>query len=119
VNLINRRRTERFQLPPMYTSVAVEAADGRVLRGHSYDISEDGVQFELDHPLPPGTPITIEIKLPGPGVLPIAASARIVWTDDSEPGPARMAAEFSGFADQCDRDLLMHEICSGRFLRAA
>ena len=103
----------------MYTFVAVAPhTGGGVMTGHSYDISEGGVQFELDYPIVPGTPVSIEIKLPGPGEQAIAAYGNIVWMDDSEPGPVRMAMTFSGFAHERDRERLLEQVM-GRGARKA
>lgn len=125
---LNRRRHERFALPPMYSAVLVN----RVINGepklqsnydgHCYDISEGGVQFELDEELPYGTPIELNIELPAINsepVRPVTVYANVVWTDTSEPGPVRMAAAFSRFARSEDKERLFKHITSGRLLRAA
>lgn len=126
--IVNRRRHERFSLPPMYSAVTVQLMqEGRVagpLEGHCYDISESGVQFELDDLLPNGTPIELAIHLPGithdrEHNLPVRVCGNIVWKDDSEPGPVRMAVAFSRFAATHDKDRLFRHITSGRLARAA
>ncbi|MBS0188833.1 MAG: PilZ domain-containing protein [Planctomycetes bacterium] len=135
MNALNRRRFERFALQPMYTPVCVREvgpADGVVsgepLEGHAYDISEGGVRFELDHPVKPGTRVTMQITLPaGDGPITdlkgsernIIVFGNVVWLDDSEPGPARMAMTITGYARLGDRERLLRGLGSGRYRRAA
>ncbi len=125
---VNRRTHERFVLSPMYTPVSVRLVDEERfgLEGHAYNISEGGLQFELDRPVPSGTEVAIQITLPqsqwsedigpGPNVL---VFANVIWVDESEPGPVRMAAAFTRFARLGDRERLMKQLGSGRFARAA
>jgi len=127
MNSVNRRRFERFSVLPMYTPVVVRAhAEGSPeLEGHVYDVSEGGVRFELDEAIAPGTPVSIQIVLPGDtrqgadrGVLVIA---NVVWVDvdADEPGPVRMAAAFTRFPKAGDRERLLKQLSSGRYARAA
>src|SRR4051812_44330226 len=113
---INRRRFERFKLQPMYTSVTVSLTDNTAIEGHSYDISEGGVQFELDEALPVGTPVAMEIKLPSRGQpqVCIEVLGNVIWADESEPGPVRMAAAFTAFAIPHDREVLLRHLGAGR-----
>jgi hypothetical protein len=133
---INRRRFERFCLPHMYTGIAVRMLDQPAfdnsgesgLTGHTYDLSEGGVQFELDRALEPGTAVALRIDLPdavtqgwdgmGPGRA-VFIFANVIWMDDSEPGPVRMAAVFTRFARLGDRDRLIRAFASGVLARAA
>jgi len=128
---INRRRFERFAVPAMYTPVRVRRLDEPVLAraGHAYDVSEGGARFELDDPIDPGTPIAIQIALPGaqeirsedaePGRA-VFVFANLIWVNEEDlPGPVRMAAAFTRFARAGDRERLMHRLVSGRFARAA
>jgi len=122
---MNRRRHERFHVVPGFTPVRVRAG-GESLDGHTYDISESGVQFELDHGVPPGTPVMIEIELPAPlsgsrDLIDrvIGVEADIVWTDETEPGPARMAAQFTRFKGEGDRARLYGALARGLVRRAA
>jgi len=115
----NRRRHERFHMVPGFTPVRVRAGS-ECLDGHTYDLSESGVQFELDHPVAPGTQVLIEIELPAPlsGSRDtidriVGAEADIVWTDETEPGPTRMAAVFTRFAGEGDRRRLHHALARG------
>lgn len=124
----NRRQYERFALAPMYTPITARLLDNEEfsLEGHAYNISEGGVQFELDHPIAPGTAIALQITLPtgtaapdiGPGRS-VFVFANIVWLDDEEPGPVRMAATFTRFARLGDKERLLRMISSGRYARAA
>lgn len=100
----NRRRHERFALPPAYTPVCVrllsEADYAR--EGHAYDLSEGGVQFELDDFLAPGTPVVLKIELPNcfgseEQGREVEVLANVAWADESEPGPVRLAAVFTRF----------------------
>lgn len=125
---VNRRRFERFRLPPMYTPIAVRPLDEGEpdLDGHAYDISEGGVRFEVDHAIAPGTPIAMEITLPATleSLEPerrVQAFGSVVWTDEDpdEPGPVRMAAVFTRFAGLGDKARLLGQLSSGSFSRAA
>lgn len=124
----NRRQHERFALAPMYTPIMARLLENEeyTLEGHAYNISEGGVQFELDHPVAPGTTIALQITLPvgaasddiGPGRS-VFVFANVVWTDDEEPGPVRMAATFTRFARLGDQERLARLISAGRYARAA
>ena len=123
---INRRRFERFSLPPMYTPVAVRllADDAYEFEGHAYDVSEGGLQFELDYAIEPGTPVALTLLLPGPGSQEersVCVYANVIWVgvDEDEPGPVRMAAAFTRFARAEDKERLFRVIGSGRLARAA
>ncbi len=125
----NRRLHERFKLPAMYAPVAVRLVEDEQFThsGHAYDISEGGLRFELDRAMPPGTQVALQVTLPGepetddgPGRS-VFAFANIVWLQDEEdePGPVRMAAVFSKFAREGDRERLVRQLGSGRFAKAA
>jgi hypothetical protein len=129
--MIDRRRFARFVVEPMYTPVAVRVMDSGEpgpfdLEGHAYDLSEGGVRFELDRPVPPGTRIAVQITLPsageselGPGRT-IMAFASVVWLDADDPVPPhRMAAVFTHFARACDRERLLRQFATGRYRAAA
>jgi hypothetical protein len=108
----------------MYTPVLVDTGGGpeQIRDGHCYDVSEGGVQFELDEPIELGTAVEIKLELPGQIDDPartVRAFANIVWIDASEPGPVRMAAAFSRFAHASDRERLFGRIVSGQLARAA
>lgn len=130
MNAINRRRFERFALQPMYTPVCVREIDGDAspLEGHAYDVSEGGIRFELDRAVAKGARVTMQITLPS-GQGPIESTrgcersvivfGNVVWQDDSEPGPVRMALAITSFARLGDRERLLKSLGSGRYLRAA
>ncbi|HYE61381.1 MAG TPA: PilZ domain-containing protein [Phycisphaerales bacterium] len=118
LNLHNRRQHERVNVAPMYTHVGVTIpSTGEVLDGHSYDVSEGGVQIELDDAIEPGTQVSMELVLPLVGRIRLADEDRIVrvtgnvaWVDDSEPGPVRLAIAFTRFASEADRARLVEQI---------
>jgi len=116
-----RRRFVRHALPPMYSPMALRTLDSErfAYEGHIYDLSEGGVQFEIDRPLSPGTRAGLRIELPGamafgrsrtpgpasdvgPGRA-VFALGTIVWLSDEEFGPPRMAAVFNQFCRAGDR----------------
>ncbi len=125
----NRRRFPRFTLQPMYTPVSVHLAgdNAPMFEGHAYDISEGGIMFELDRPIAPGTSVYAQVTLPAPCVCDddpaetrsIMVQGNVVWTDDSEPGPVRMALAISRFARHIDRERLLRAISTGRLSRRA
>jgi hypothetical protein len=127
--ITNRRRFERFMLPAAYTAIAIRTLDSDTFdfEGHTYDISEGGLQFELDRGFEAGTQVAIKIELPdavlaagdtGPGRA-VFAFGNIVWMDDSDPGPVRMAVVFTRFARTGDRERLLRTFAAGRLRRAA
>jgi c-di-GMP-binding flagellar brake protein YcgR len=113
---INRRRYERFALSAMYCPIALRTLDTERFghEGHAYDISEGGLMFELDRGFEPGTALAIQLSLPildesedtGPGRA-IFVLGNVVWMDDSEPGPVRLAVAFTRFARFGDRERLL------------
>lgn len=129
---VNRRQYERFLLQPMYTYVRVRPLDrdAYAFEGHAYDLSESGARFELDQPLAPGTPIAMEIQLPGLGIAgtpdigpgrAIYVIGNLIWLDDDgvEAGPVRMAVAFTRFCREGDRARLIRTLSAGRYARAA
>ncbi len=119
----NRRRHERFQLMPMYTTVTAhlhQAEDNAELAGHAYDISESGVRIELDDAVAPGHDLDVQITVPADS-LDITASGSVIrcYESDDDPGPRRIAVEFKHFASDDDRKRLIHWLASGHLQRAA
>ena len=117
------RRYERFRLEPMYTSVTVQRVEGmklQTIEGHAYDISEAGARIELDEALPVGERIGLCLRLPGESRS-IFASGRVVWVHDAEddPGPRRMAVEFTRFLGAEDQSRLMRHVGPRAAPRAA
>lgn len=127
---IDRRRFPRFDLEAMYTTIAVRTLENDTfeLQGHSYDISEGGIRFELDRGIERGTQIAMMINLPtmnagdeahGPDHA-VYVFATIVWIEDeNEPGPIKMAAVFNRWARQGDRERLIAELGKGVYRRQA
>ncbi len=96
------RAEARLTLPAMYTLVRVRPVGAQRYRwtGHIYDISINGMRFELDAPLAPGQRVEIRAMLPGAEHTTIHATGRIIrlHDDSDEPGPARMGMTFESFA---------------------
>ena len=124
----NRRAFERFALPTAYTPMSVRLLSQTTfdLEGHAYDISEGGIRFELDEPIPAGTSVAVKLELPGladdagPGRA-LFATGNVVWIDDEDIdiGPARMAIAFTTFCRAGDRERLLAQLGQQRYLRAA
>ena len=67
---MNLRKANRMAVPPMYSTLAVQAKPFRGAReGHVYDLSESGLRFEIDDPLPVGTDLALEFAVPAAGVI--------------------------------------------------
>ncbi|MFT3686173.1 MAG: PilZ domain-containing protein [Phycisphaerales bacterium] len=126
----DRRQFPRFELEAMYTTIAVRTLelDEFTLEGHSYDISEGGIRFELDRGIERGTQVAMRINLPtmNQGGDPDAAEnavfvfATVVWIEDEdEPGPIKMAAVFNRWARVGDRERLAAELAKGHYRRQA
>lgn len=81
------------------------------LEGHGYDISSNGMRFELDEALAAGTEVTIELYPPAEQ-LPIRIRGTVVrvFSSDDDPGPRRMAVQFTGFDSVKDRERLARRI---------
>lgn len=112
----------------MYAPVAVRllADDQFTYTGHAYDISEGGLRFELDKGIDAGTEVAVQVTLPGepepkggPGRSVFAIANIVRLQEEDEPGPVRMAAVFSRFAREGDRERLAKQLGSGRFAKAA
>lgn len=126
----DNRRHARFRVAPMYTPVVLRTLDNpkHRMEGHAYNVSEGGLQFELDEPIDAGTPVTIELTLPlgegevwdGVSDLPVVRiDGNVVWTDSEEPGPVRMAMIFTKFASEIERELLSSRVLGRKFRNAA
>ena len=118
----NDRAFERFELAPMYTHVTVTRVDAMTMQaveGHAYDVSEAGVRIELDTPLRVEERVAVEMRLPGETAA-IFASGRVVWVNDADddPGPRRLAIEFTRFLSRDDRDRLVRHLGFGTWRRA-
>ena len=126
-NPANRRKHERITVAPMYCPVSLRpiTQDRFEFEGHAYDVSEGGIMFEMDQPFEAGTGVALQITLPGdhPHELDsdrsIYVMGNVIWADDSEPGPVRMAVVFTRFARFGDRDRLLRVLSRGAMLRRA
>lgn len=134
----NRRNDDRFRFSPAYTRVVVIPAapkDDRLARtalfdgldlsgfdpgmgtpaggleGHGYDISMSGMRFELDEELAAGTEVSIELHPPAERD-PIRMRGVVVrvFAHDDDPGPRRMAVQFTAFVRPEDRERLMRRL---------
>lgn len=113
----------------MYAPVAIRllTEEHYAAQGHAYDISEGGLRFELDRGIEAGTQVAVQVTLPGsapddedgPGRSVFAFANIVRLQDEDEPGPVRMAAVFSRFAREGDRERLLRQLGSGRFAKAA
>jgi len=76
--------------------------------GYVYDLSELGMRFEVDDPLPAGQRLEIRALLPGPEQVQFQASGVVVRRHDeaNELGPVRMGLRFEEFKSDADRDRL-------------
>lgn len=120
---IDQRQFERFTLSPMYSSVTAKRNDSETskeLYGHAYDVSEAGVRFELDEAIDPGVSISVDITLPGTQST-VSATGDVVWVNDEldDPGPRRLAIQFTKFRSNEDRFRLLNYLGSAQVRRAA
>lgn len=120
---IDKRQFERFTLAPMYSYVTARRVGGeevKELHGHAYDVSEAGVRFELDEAIDPGETITLDLTLPGTQSS-VGATGNVVWVNDEtdDPGPRRLAIQFTEFKSDKDRFRLLNYLGSAQVRRAA
>jgi len=83
------------------------------LEGHGYDVSLTGMRFELDDELPTGSEVQIEVYPPAENE-PIRMHGVVVrvFSHDDDPGPRRMAVQFTAFATPRDRERLITRIAA-------
>ena len=92
---LNRRNAERFKLGTALVAVVV-GAHGRTaetkgfFEGHAYDVSHDGIRIELDSTLPVGTPVEVEMHMPGMGAMRLIGEVAREFDEIDDPGPRRM-----------------------------
>ena len=120
---VDKREYVRFTLSPMYSSVTarrVGSEEVKELHGHAYDISEAGVRFELDEAIDPGESIAVDLTLPGTQTA-VGATGDVVWVNDEidDPGPRRLAIQFTEFRSEEDRFRLLNYLGSAQVRRAA
>jgi hypothetical protein len=95
-------RQPRYTVDPMYSAVAVLLVGGDAgaepLDGHIYEISLDGMRFELDEPLAGGTRISVAMMLPGcTSAFSAEGCVTRVFDAIDDPGPRRMEMTFDAF----------------------
>lgn len=69
------------------------AGTGRNLAVRLLDLSEVGAKLALAEPLPPGH--LLGVAFYGPHLLPIAGTARVVWTKEAPDGTFVTGVEFA------------------------
>ena len=117
---VDRRVADRFSPQVGYSRVVVSVdkpdRPQSAFEGHAYDVSVNGLRFELDEPLEEGTPIEVELHLPGM-LKSIRSTGRVVRVlDDLEDaGPQRMALTFRSFSSPLDASRLTKHLASGYF----
>lgn len=120
VTLVNRRDANRTPVTAAYSSVAVLADGSREhMTGHIYDISEKGLRFEVDRPLPVGSAIELELLVPPEESIRVSARVVRVFDEADDPGPRRMGAEFIGFGSPGDEARFEGLLDSYHLIRAA
>ena len=126
--VVNRRRYERFATLPMYTAVAVDDPATPVLFWRTRLRHFRGWDPLWWTGRSTRAQVTMRIALPawlaggGRGAEPAAVEvkANVVWIDGhGVPGPVRMAAAFTSFADASDRGRLLGALATGSLRRAA
>lgn len=123
--LAEHRRQPRTKVPAMYTLVRARVAGEQRYRwtGHIYDISLDGMRFELDETVEPGTRIEFRAMLPGQSQVMFRAVGQVVRLHDGDAGPARMGMRFERFTSLIDqrrlRDYLHTRMFAERSTRPA
>jgi hypothetical protein len=101
-----------FGIDPADLDLGLGTPEGG-LEGHGYDISLTGMRFELDDELAPGTEVSIELYPPAErDPIRMRGTVVRVFAGDDDPGPRRMAAQFTGFASQRDRERLESRIAA-------
>ncbi len=123
---INRRAADRFSPPVGYSRVVIVPDSTELkprsdeaehsLEGHAYDVSLNGLRFELDEPLDEGTKVDVELHLPGL-LRSIRTKGRVVrvFDEDGDEGPKRMAVTFQSFDNPADASRLTAHLGSGFF----
>jgi hypothetical protein len=118
----DRRRYPRFTLRPGYTAIGLRRleSDAFGIDGHAYDLSLGGMRFEADEAVEPGTSMAIRIDFPGAdSSQSVYVFGNVIWLEDEEDGaPYKMAAVFTRFARDEDRERLADALSNGK-LRAA
>jgi len=120
---LNRRNNERFKLGAALVWVVV-GAHGKTaetkgfFEGHAYDISSEGIRIELDTALPVGTPVEIDMHMPGfNGAIRLIGEVVRVFDEIDDPGPRRMGVHITRGATDKDSKRLAQLLDQGSFGR--
>lgn len=122
--LNNRRSAERFLLQTAVVRVVVDAHGSEphtkgLFEGHAYDLSDSGIRLELDSALPVGTPVGIELHMPGLGsAIQLVGRVARVFDEIDDPGPRRMGVNVVGRtpSDTQRFDRLLDQAALGRLV---
>ena len=122
--LENRRNAERFRLETALVRVVVGAHGNTpetkgFFEGHAYDLSHSGLRIELDSVLPVGTPVELELHMPGLGsAIHLVGNVKRVFDEIDDPGPRRMGVHAQGRAPQDTERLqrLLDQAALGRLI---
>lgn len=118
-----RRSEPRLKVPAMYTLLRARLPCDKQYRwsGHIYDVSVEGMRFELDAPLEPGTLIEARGMLPGHRQTLFRALGRVVRVHDehADVPPVRMAMRFESFASSVDHHRLRNYLAAAGLGRRA
>ena len=102
-----RRHAPRLHLPAMYTLIRVRLAGDPHYRwtGHIYDVSINGMLFELNQTFPLGTQLEVRGMLPGQRQVTFHARGPLmrIHIESQSYGKTRMAMRFDTFARDSDR----------------
>jgi c-di-GMP-binding flagellar brake protein YcgR len=104
-DVANRRRRPRVVVPAAYAAATLRVVGqrGEPLMAHVLNLAEGGMAVEADGPVEPGTPLTVELCIPGLGRLrndcwPVMVAAgqvvRVDVDEDLPQGPVRLAVRF-------------------------
>jgi len=107
------RQHRRTPLPAAYTQFRLRRSGESEYfsEGHAYDLSEGGVRFEIDAPLPPGEIVDVELIVPGSIGAAVHATGRIARLHDpDELGPTRMAICFTSVQEPQRLARLVHDL---------
>lgn len=87
--------------------------------GHAYDISANGLRFELDEGIAVGQPLTVELLLPGAGGwVKLAGKVVRLFDEADDPGPRRMAVAVDSFENDSHRNRLLGHLDRGYLMLA-
>ena len=116
-----RRRHPRYAVETAYTAALIrrQSEDRFTREAHVVDISESGIRVEADFAIEPGTPVAIQVMLPGTPISPehidgpgqaVFALGNVVWCDVDTPGPCPIAIAITRYARDTDLPRLMRRL---------